>query len=73
TDGFADQFGGPHGKKFKNRQLNEFLTVIFQMPVKEQIRMLNVTYEDWRTYNNELGEKCEFDQVDDICIIGIKI
>ncbi|MDP1801541.1 MAG: SpoIIE family protein phosphatase, partial [Bacteroidota bacterium] len=73
TDGYADQFGGPDAKKFKNRQLNEFLTSISDLKMQEQINMLNLTYENWRTWSNEAGEKCYHDQVDDICIIGIKI
>lgn len=73
TDGYADQFGGPDAKKFKNRQLNEFLTSISDLKMQEQINMLNLTYENWRTWTNEAGEKCYHDQVDDICIIGIKI
>jgi serine phosphatase RsbU (regulator of sigma subunit) len=73
TDGYADQFGGPDAKKFKNRQLNEFLTSISDLKMQEQINMLNLTYDNWRTWTNEAGEKCYHDQVDDICIIGIKI
>ncbi|MBA2612519.1 MAG: tetratricopeptide repeat protein [Bacteroidetes bacterium] len=73
TDGYADQFGGPDAKKFKNRQLNDFLTNIHQLSTKEQVEKLNSTYENWRTWFNKDGEKCYHDQVDDICIIGIKI
>ncbi len=73
TDGFADQFGGPHGKKFKNRQLNEFLTQIDHLPTPEQVKMLNLTYENWRTFIGDDGQNNEFDQVDDICIIGVKL
>ncbi len=72
TDGFADQFGGPQGKKFKNRRLNEFLAGISHLEPAKQTQQLTLTYENWRTSDNENGEKCEFDQVDDICIIGIK-
>ncbi len=72
TDGFADQFGGPKGKKFKRRPLNELLASISHLLPEKQVQELNLAYENWRTSDNERGEKCEFDQVDDICIIGIK-
>ncbi|HRD39470.1 MAG TPA: tetratricopeptide repeat protein, partial [Bacteroidia bacterium] len=36
TDGYADQFGGPKGKKFKYRQLNELLMRISDKTTSEQ-------------------------------------
>ncbi len=63
TDGYADQFGGTQAKKFKNRNLNEYLAQICQLDHQSQLEELNNTYENW---------KGDLDQVDDICIIGIK-
>ncbi|MGZ5191582.1 MAG: tetratricopeptide repeat protein, partial [Flavisolibacter sp.] len=63
TDGYADQFGGPKGKKFKYKQLNEFLLEISANPSVKQAQLLNETMENW---------KGNMDQVDDICVIGIK-
>ncbi len=64
TDGYADQFGGPKGKKFKYKQLSDKLTVISDKPMEEQRQILDKTLEDW---------KGNLEQVDDVLIIGIKV
>jgi serine phosphatase RsbU (regulator of sigma subunit) len=64
TDGYADQFGGPKGKKFKYRQLDELLQSNHQLPLKEQSGILNQTFENW---------KGRLEQIDDVCIIGIRL
>jgi serine phosphatase RsbU (regulator of sigma subunit) len=64
TDGYADQFGGPKGKKFMYKQLNQLLAHIHEKPFKEQKEMLVDQFEDW---------KGDLEQVDDVCIIGIKL
>ena len=64
TDGFADQFGGPKGKKFKYKQLQELLISIANAPIKEQKLALSSALTNW---------KGNLDQVDDILIIGIRI
>jgi serine phosphatase RsbU (regulator of sigma subunit) len=64
TDGYADQFGGPKGKKFKYKQLEEILVSVNSLPLKEQSEILNQKFEEWRG---------DLEQVDDVCIIGIKI
>ena len=63
TDGYADQFGGPKGKKFKYKQLNELLLKISTKEMSEQKNELENTFQQWRG---------ELEQVDDACIIGIK-
>ena len=63
SDGYADQFGGPQGKKFKYSQLKELLIQINQYPMAQQKIILNNTIDDWK--------KDSF-QVDDILMIGIK-
>ncbi|MBL4587019.1 MAG: SpoIIE family protein phosphatase, partial [Flavobacteriales bacterium] len=40
SDGFADQFGGPEGKKFKIRRFKAMLEKIHTHPVDEQLRMV---------------------------------
>lgn len=64
TDGFSDQFGGIRGKKLKNKRLAEFLKSIHLLSPDEQNKELNKKLDEW---------KGDLEQVDDICIIGIKI
>lgn len=63
TDGYADQFGGPKGKKFKYKALNELLLKHSTLPMKEQRIKLELEFENW---------KGDLEQIDDICIIGLK-
>lgn len=64
TDGFADQFGGPTGKKFKWKQLQKVLLSNVELPMHSQKQELESTFKKWKT---------DIEQVDDICIIGIRI
>lgn len=64
TDGYADQFGGPKGKKFKYKQLEELLLSIHQLPMDEQQRLLEEKFISWK---GNLG------QVDDVLIMGVKV
>ncbi len=63
TDGFADQFGGPKGKKFKYKQLKELLVSINNESMQRQLSILDETFENW---------KGNLEQVDDVCVIGLK-
>lgn len=64
TDGFADQFGGPKGKKFKYKQFEELLVRISAFEMYQQREFLDQTLSFW------MGE---LEQNDDICVMGIKI
>lgn len=64
TDGLADQFGGASGKKFMKKQLKELLIANQQEPMDVQKQKLNDVLESW---------KGDLEQVDDICLIGVKI
>ncbi len=64
TDGFADQFGGPRGKKFMYKQFRESLVTVQNLTMEEQKKQLYQILLDWRG---------ELEQVDDVLIIGIKI
>ena len=64
TDGMADQFGGPKGKKYKSTQLKEFLLSISKLSLPDQHLRLKSEFETW---------KGGFEQVDDLCVIGIRI
>jgi serine phosphatase RsbU (regulator of sigma subunit) len=64
TDGFADQFGGPKGKKFKYKQLQELLLKNNNLPMAEQKQLLETTFNSWRG---------PLEQVDDILIMGVRV
>lgn len=64
TDGYADQFGGQKGKKFKYKQLVDKIASIKNHKMQEQQEILNSTFETW---------KDKLEQIDDVCIIGIRL
>ena len=64
TDGYADQFGGLKGKKFKYRQLKDLLISTADLELNDQKQALDKAFRDW------IGN---LEQVDDVCIIGIKL
>ncbi len=63
TDGYADQFGGPQGKKFKTLQLKQLLISNQQKDMEEIRKVLIRAFEIW---------KGKLEQVDDICLIGFR-
>ena len=63
SDGYADQFGGPDGKKFKYKPLKEMLIAIQDLPMKEQLKVVEETIDKWKN---------GYFQVDDMLLIGIK-
>jgi len=64
TDGFADQFGGERNKKLKIKNLRDFLVDIQTKEMDEQKESLASYFEKW---------KGEHEQVDDVCIAGIRV
>jgi sigma-B regulation protein RsbU (phosphoserine phosphatase) len=64
SDGYADQFGGPNGKKFKYKPMQELLRNNSGLSPLEQREKLSVTFDSW---------KGALEQVDDVCVIGIRI
>ncbi len=64
SDGYADQFGGEKGKKLKLKNLKTSLEQNYQMDMKSQHQELISRLEHWMT---------GFEQLDDICIFGVKI
>lgn len=64
TDGYADQFGGEKGKKFKYKPLNSLLLSIQESTLYKQREIIDSTFSDW---------KGNLEQVDDVLIVGIKI
>jgi serine phosphatase RsbU (regulator of sigma subunit) len=64
TDGIADQFGGPAGKKFKYKQFSELLLSVNNLGPKQKRDLIEQRFMEW---------KGNLDQVDDVCVIGINI
>jgi serine phosphatase RsbU (regulator of sigma subunit) len=64
TDGYADQFGGAAGKKFKYKQFSDLLVKYNHLSQHVQKNIIETAFEDW---------KGNLEQVDDVCVIGIKI
>jgi serine phosphatase RsbU (regulator of sigma subunit) len=64
TDGYADQFGGDKGKKFKTSNLKKLLLELSPQPMKEQHQVLADHFERWRG---------DLEQIDDVCVVGIRL
>ncbi len=64
SDGFADQFGGPKGKKFKQVQFKRILLDNSSSEFTSQREILKHAFMDW---------KSNLEQIDDVCIIGAKV
>lgn len=64
TDGYADQFGGPEGKKFKYRRFRHLLMSIHQLSMEEQKHKLQENMNEW------MGNK--HDQIDDQTVLGLR-
>jgi serine phosphatase RsbU (regulator of sigma subunit) len=63
SDGYADQFGGEKGKKFKYKQFEDLLIEIQPKSMPEQKVILDKTIMSW------MGK---LEQIDDILVIGVK-
>lgn len=63
SDGYADQFGGPDGKKFMRRRFKEMLLTASKMELTEQHHYIENQFETWRG---------SLEQIDDVMVIGIK-
>jgi serine phosphatase RsbU (regulator of sigma subunit) len=69
TDGFQDQFGGDPssssgGKKFKASRLKELLLSVNARPAEEQRKVIHSAFLNW---------KGKYEQVDDVCLIGVRV
>jgi serine phosphatase RsbU (regulator of sigma subunit) len=62
TDGYADQFGGPKGKKFKYKQLDEMLVKNAGLNLSQQQTLIEKIFFSW---------KQDLEQIDDVCVAGI--
>jgi ligand-binding sensor domain-containing protein/serine phosphatase RsbU (regulator of sigma subunit) len=64
SDGLPDQFGGADGKKMKIARLKRFIEQISKLPMEDQKEAMSKFYFDW---------KGEYDQVDDVLLMGVRV
>lgn len=64
SDGYADQFGGPKGKKLKYKKLQEYIRESLHLSMAEQKDYLDQKFIDW---------KGRYEQVDDVLIVGFSV
>ena len=63
TDGFQDQFGGENGKKFKANNFKKLVASIQDQSMEQQKQAIDLAFETW---------KGVLEQVDDVCVIGVR-
>jgi serine phosphatase RsbU (regulator of sigma subunit)/Tfp pilus assembly protein PilF len=63
SDGYADQFGGPKGKKFKYKNLQNLLLSVQSLDFSEQQKRIRTNFIEW---------KGTYEQTDDVLVIGFK-
>jgi len=73
TDGFQDQFGANDGKKYKSRRLKEYIQSIQHLTLHDQQESLRMEFENWRTGGNPMAKETHAEQVDDVCVIGVRV
>ena len=66
SDGFSDQFGGPEGKKFMSKRFKKTLLDVQQYSMNQQKELLNKYFINWIEEGNT-------SQIDDLCVVGVKI
>lgn len=64
SDGFADQFGGEEGKKFMSARLKKEVLRCSVAELNMQETEIDALFENWK------GDQ---EQVDDVCMIAVKI
>ena len=64
SDGYADQFGGPDGKKFKYNRFKSLLIDQSASSLTEAGRNVSAEFDFWKQWH---------DQVDDVCVLGVRI
>ncbi len=64
SDGYPDQFGGERGKKMMKVGVRDVLNEIHTKPMHEQGDLIRDHFMEW---------KGDFDQVDDVLFIGLRV
>lgn len=63
SDGFGDQFGGDKNKRYSTKRMKSFFGEIYESDIDTQYELIDKEFTTW------MGE---YEQMDDICVIGIK-
>jgi serine phosphatase RsbU (regulator of sigma subunit) len=63
TDGISDQFGGKTGKKFKFKRLMDLIETQINHMCQQQHKNIVRSFDEWRG---------DFEQLDDVCLIGVR-
>ena len=64
SDGFSDQFGGEKGKKYKAENFKRFLLTIVDKDMDTQQNLLSEEFDRW---------KGDLEQLDDVCVMGVRV
>ncbi|MEQ8624968.1 MAG: SpoIIE family protein phosphatase [Vicingaceae bacterium] len=64
TDGYADQFGGPKGKKYMTKRLKNLLIEIHDLDSKKQREVIKQSFYNW---------KQDSEQIDDVSILAVRV
>lgn len=64
SDGYADQFGGEKGKKLKAKNFKTLLLSMQNESMEKQRELIDEAFEKW---------KGSFEQLDDVCVIGVRV
>jgi serine phosphatase RsbU (regulator of sigma subunit) len=72
SDGICDQFGGPHGKRFMNTLFKATLLETITSEIRNQKFKIENRIDEWQAYIDPKTGQI-YEQVDDICLMGIKI
>ena len=64
SDGYSDQFGGEKNKKYKSANFKRFLLSIKDKDMDTQRELMGKEFERW---------KGDIEQIDDVCVMGVRV
>lgn len=73
SDGYADQFGGPKGKKLKYKTLQDFILSMQDRSMPDQEKFLDEKFEEWKNWPSPDASPKRIVQIDDVLVIGVKV
>lgn len=73
SDGYADQFGGPKGKKFMVKRFQQLLLDICHLPMLQQKERVENAFDAWKNFGSGKEAVRKLEQVDDVLVIGFRI